>query len=183
ERSQVDVGGSVLRIHVENLQVDGNRFALRRRILFQLDSARKQVDYVGDDQFRTVAPGAGHNFRFVGGEVEHELSSDGLKQPAAVPECHAVPALIGARFQQRILHSRHLLQHGVKRLRDYRRTHSLAAQVADFLDLQEIEKGIILARLDQTRLLPCVQLARSEPENAQQVETAVAIHKCEEVRS
>jgi hypothetical protein len=96
-----------------------------------------------------------------------------------VTERDAASALIGSGFEQRILHARNLFLHGFKRLPDHGRANALRAQVAHFLDLHQIEKGIIFGRRHQSRLLPGLKLARNEPKNAQQVCAAVAIHGCQ----
>ena len=178
ERTQVDVRGGMHGIHVENLQVSCDRLALRGGIFFQHDPARKQVGNVGNHQFRSIPRRAGHDFTLFGGEIEHELSGDGLQQPALVPESNAVSAAIGASFEQRIPHAGNLLLHGFERLPDDGRTNALGAEVAHFLDLHQIEKGILFARRHQSCLLPGLKLARNEPENAQQVCAAVARHGC-----
>ena len=175
ERAQVDVRGGVIGIHVQNLQVNGDGFALGRGVFFEHDAAGKQVGDVGDDQFRPGAGRAGYNF-FFGSEIEHELSRDGLKQVAVVAKGDAVSALIGAGFEQRILHAGNALLHGLERLADDGRTHALGAQVADFLDLEQFEEGITFRRGHKTSFLPSLELAGSEPENAQQICSAITVH-------
>ncbi len=91
-------------------------------------------------------------------------------------ERDAASALIGAGFEQWIRHARNLLLHGLKRLPDHGWANALGAEVAHFLDLHEIEEGIILGGRHQSRLLPGLKLARNEPEDAQQICAAVAIH-------
>ncbi len=113
---------------------------------------------------------------FLGREIEHELSGDGLQQPSVVTKSDAVSAPISARFEQWIFHAGNLFLHGIERLPDHGRPNTLRAEVAHFLDLHQIEKGIIFARRHQSRLLPGLKLARNEPQNAQQVGAAVAIH-------
>jgi hypothetical protein len=78
----------------------------------------------------------------------------GSSNRPAVPERHAVSGLVGARFQQRIFHPGHLLQHGIERPPNHRRAHALAAKITDFLDLKQIEEGIVFARPDQASLSP-----------------------------
>ena len=60
-----------------------------------------------------------------------------------------------------------LLAHGIERLANDCRTHAHGAQVADFLDFQEIGKGIGLGGRDQAIPLPVGQLARRDAENPQ----------------
>jgi hypothetical protein len=145
-----------------------------------LDPTRKQIDHVGDDQFRASAPRTSHDFRFFGGKVEHELPGNRLQQPSLMPERYPVSTQVGTRFEQRILHPRHLFQHGIQRPPDHRRTNPLAAQVTYFFDLQQIEKRVVLTRFDQPGLLPSLQLTRSNPQNAQQIDATVPVHNCEE---
>jgi hypothetical protein len=111
--------------------------------------------------------GLANDFTLFGREIEHELSGDGFQQPPLVPEGNAMSALIGAGFEQRILHARNLLLHGFERLPDHGGANALGAQVAHFFDLHEIEKRIIFGCADQSGLLPGLKLARNEPKNAQ----------------
>src|SRR5260370_3587668 len=96
-----------------------------------------------------------------------------------VPKSDAASALIGPSLEQWILHAGNLLLHGFERAPDDGRTNALGAEVAHFLDLHKIEKRIIFAHRDQSRLLPGLKLARKEPKNAHQVGAAVAIHGCQ----
>ena len=98
-----------------------------------------------------------------------------------MPESDAVSALIGASFEQWILHAGNLFLHGFERLPDDGRTNPLGAEVAHFLDLHQIEERIIFARRYQSRLLPGLKLARNEPENTQQIGAAIAIHGCKDL--
>src|SRR3979490_2776691 len=92
-------------------------------------------------------------------------------------ESYAVAALIRSRFKQRILHTCNLFLHGLKRLPDDGGAHSLGAEVPHFLDLAEIEKGIIFAGANESRFLPGLKLARSEPQNALQVCSAITVQR------
>src|SRR5712692_1880941 len=179
ESAQIDVRRGVHGIHIENLHIDNDRLALRGGIFFQRDPTRKQVGNVGNHQFRPITRRAGHDFFVFGREIEHELSGDGLKQPPMVPKSDAASALIGPSLEQWILHAGNLLLHGFERAPDDGRTNALGAEVAHFLDLHKIEKRIIFAHRDQSRLLPGLKLARKEPKNAHQVGAAVAIHVCQ----
>src|SRR5215469_4033706 len=121
----------------------------------------------------------GHDSLFRG-EIEEELTGNWLEQPALMPEGDAVPGGCGAGLQQRILHTRHLLLHGFQRLPDDRGPDLLRAQVADFLDLQEVEKRIALRDGHQSGFFPTRQLARREPKYAEQVLSTVTVHDCKE---
>ncbi len=81
-----------------------------------------------------------------------------------------------SRFEQRILHTSYLLLHGFERLTDYRRAHFSRAQIAYFLNLQQIKKGIALGGGYQSGLFPSCQLTRREPQNANQIRSIVSIH-------
>ena len=98
-----------------------------------------------------------------------------------MPEGYAAPAGERACFEQRILHARHLLQHGIERLANHRRAYFFRAQVAYFLDLQEIEKRIILGGGNQSGFFPTRQLTRREPQNAKQVRSTISVHGCIDV--
>ncbi len=82
-----------------------------------------------------------------------------------------------ASFEQGIRHSRNLLLHGLERLANNGRAHFAGAQVADFLDLQQIEKGIGLGDGDEASFLPARQLARREAKNPYQIDSIVAVHR------
>src|SRR5262249_23950516 len=43
---EIDVSSGVIRIHIENLQIDGNGLVLRARLLFESDSTGKQLSNV-----------------------------------------------------------------------------------------------------------------------------------------
>ena len=53
-----------------------------------------------------------------------------------------LPRVGRARFQQRILNPGSLLAHGFKRFTDDCRTHAHRAQIADFLDFQQVRERI-----------------------------------------
>ena len=71
-----------------------------------------------------------------------------------------------SRFEQRIFHARSLLAHGVERLADHRRAHAHRAQVANFLDFEQIGKRIGFGGRNQPCALPVRQLARREVKNS-----------------
>jgi hypothetical protein len=79
-------------------------------------------------------------------------------------------------FEQRIFHTSYLFLHGLEGLPDYRWTHFSRAQIAHFLDLQQIKKRIALGGGYQSGLFPSCQLARREPQNANQIRSIVSIH-------
>ena len=81
-----------------------------------------------------------------------------------------------SRLEQRILHSRYLLLHGLERLTDDSGPHFAGTQVTHFLDLQEIKKRIGLGRGYQSSLFPSCQLTRREPQYAKQICSVVSIH-------
>lgn len=57
---------------------------------------------------------------------------------------------------------------------------TLRAQVADFLDLQEIEKGVGLGDGDEASFFPARQLAGREAKNPYQIDSIVAVHRNDE---
>ena len=76
-------------------------------------------------------------------KIHHKLSRDRLQQLALVAERHAM--LVSGRsagLEQRISHARRLLLHGFERLPDHRRPYPHGAQVANFLDFQQVGKGV-----------------------------------------
>jgi len=81
-----------------------------------------------------------------------------------------------AGLEQWILHPGRLLLHGLERLPDHRGPHFVSAQVAYFLDLQEVKKGIALSGGDQFGFFPSRQLTRREPKNPEQVCSTISIH-------
>ena len=85
---------------------------------------------------------------------------------------------VGAGLKQGILHARDLLQHGIKRLPDHRRTDFLGAQIANFFDLQEIEKRIAFGGGYQSGFFPIRQLTRREPKDTQQIRSTISVHGC-----
>ena len=139
ESAEIDVRGSVIGIHFQNLRIDSDGLVLCARFFFQGDPARKQLGNVGDDQFRSGTRRAGHYF-FLSPEIKHELPGDRLHESSLMPKGNAPPALVGARFEQWIFHPGNLLQHGFERLPDHGWSHFLRAQVSHLLDLQQIEK-------------------------------------------
>ena len=90
----------------------------------------------------------------------------------------AVSRAVGASFEQGIFHARHLLLHGFERLTNDPGSYSPCAQVANFLNLQEIEKGIALSRGHQSGFFPVRQLTRREPKNSLQIRSTVSVHAC-----
>src|ERR1035438_1251872 len=96
-----------------------------------------------------------------------------------MPEGDAAAAAIRAGFEQRIFHARNLFLHGLERLADHGGTNPLRAQIANFLDLYEIEKRILVCSRNQSRLLPGLELARNEPKNTEQLGAAISIHGCQ----
>src|SRR6266446_930131 len=111
-------------------------------------------------------------------EIKHELPGDRLHESPLMPEGNVTSTLISARFEQRILHTGNLLQHGFERLPDHGWSHFLRAQVSHLLDLQQIEKRVSLGDRDERSLLPRLKLARSDPQDAQQICSAIAMHGC-----
>ena len=81
-----------------------------------------------------------------------------------------------SRFQQRILHARHLLLHGDQRFANHGRTHALSAQVAYFFQLEEVKKGKRFRCRYQPGFLPLDQLSRRDAKNSQNVSSSVSMH-------
>jgi hypothetical protein len=164
---------------LDDLEIGSDRLGVGLWIFFERDSARKQVSYISRPG--VGANGCDRNMRndlLLGREVKNELPGDGLKQPAFVAEGDAVPGGEGARLKQRIFHAGNLLLHSLQGLPNDRGTDFSSAQVADFFDLQEIEKGIILGGGNQSGFFPTRQLTRREPQNAKQVRSTVSVHGC-----
>src|SRR5256712_11304421 len=86
-----------------------------------------------------------------------------------------------SRFEQRILQTSYLLLHGFERLTNDRWAHFSRAQIAYFLNLQQIKKGIALGGRYQSGLFPSCQLTRREPQNANQIRSIVSIHSSKEL--
>ena len=156
-----------LGLELEHFLVGRQRLGLRGRILFQRDAAGEPDG--GVVLLRTGLGSrnrrAGHNF-FPSRKVHHELSRDRLQQPALMTERHAM--LVGggnSGIEQRISHARRLLLHGFERLPNHRRPHPHGAQVANFLDLQQVGKRVGGRGSNQPRALPVGQLARREMKN------------------
>jgi hypothetical protein len=93
-----------------------------------------------------------------------------------VAESNAMPGAEDARLDQRILHSCSLFLHGIKRPPDYRGAHLVSAQVANFLDLQEVKKGVALGGGYQFGFFPSCQLTRRKPKNPKQICSTVSVH-------
>ncbi len=92
-------------------------------------------------------------------------------------KCHAMaPSSKRAGFEQRIFHPGGLLLHGHHRLLNFDRTHPLGAQVAHFLDLQEVKERIAFGGRKQAGLLPRGQLSRAHAKNPDQIFSTVSIH-------
>ena len=98
-------------------------------------------------------------------------------------ECDAVPGGERPRLEQRIFHARNLLQHGFERLPYHRGTHLAGAQVAHFLDLQELKERVTFGGSHQSGLLPGCQLARRDSQDSQQIGLTVSVHDCYEALS
>ena len=77
---------------------------------------------------------------WTGREIKHELPGDRFNKFALMTEGNPLAGGERSCFNQRILHPRHLLLHGLERLPYHRRTHLAGTQVPNFLDLEEIEK-------------------------------------------
>jgi hypothetical protein len=52
----------------------------------------------------------------------------------------------------------------------------VSAEVANFFDLQQVEKGIALSGGYQSGFFPTCQLTRREPKNPEQVCSTIAVH-------
>jgi hypothetical protein len=157
-------------VKLENFLIRGQRLGLRGRILFERNATgepdRGFILFLRSRLGRRNRRG-GYNF-FPRREVHHKLSGDRFQQFALMTKRY--PMLVGgrsARFQQRISHARGLLLHGLERLPDHRRAHPHRAQVADFLDLQQVGERIRWGGNDQPRTLPVGQLARGEVKNSE----------------
>ena len=94
------------------------------------------------------------------------------------PNAHSAAGSLMSRFKQRIFHSRSLLLHGIERPPNNRRPDFAGTQVANFLDLQQVKKGIALDGGYQFGFFPSCQLTRREPKYSQQLCTTIAVHGC-----
>src|SRR3984957_9146468 len=179
QRAQVDMRRRVLGIQLQNPLISRNRLSLRMRIFFKRDALRENPSHIRGNRSRPAHRGsfAGYNF-IPGREIEHELSGNRLKQPACMAESHPMPGAKRARLKQWILHSRSLLLHGIERAANDRRFDFAGAQVTNFLDLQQVEKGIALGGGYQFGFFPSCQLTRREPKYSQQLCTTIAVHGC-----
>jgi hypothetical protein len=109
-------------------------------------------------------------------KIEHELAGDRLEQMSLMTESHAVACRKGARLKQGILHAGDLFLHGLKRLPYHGRPYFAGTQIANFLDLQKIKKGILLRGGYQSGFFPTRQLTRREPKYAKQVRSSISVH-------
>ena len=71
----------------------------------------------------------------------------------------------GSRFEQRILHARRPLLHGLQGLPNHRGPHFSSAQVPHLFHLKQIKEGITLGRDDELGFFPARQLARRKLQN------------------
>ncbi len=176
------MSGGVRRFALDDLQVGGDGLGVGIRIFLLRDAAREQR---GDVWFFGFRPeryhGSTSNHLLLGRKVENELAGDGLEQFAIVPEGDPVPVGEGGGFEQGIVHAGDLLLHGLQRLANDGRAHFLGTQVADFFDLQEVKKRVVLSGGHQSSFFPTGQLTRREPQNAKQVGSTVSVHGCMQV--
>jgi hypothetical protein len=93
-----------------------------------------------------------------------------------MPKSNPMSGKESTRLQERVLHPRHLLLHRLQGLADRGWAHLLGAQVAYFLDLQEIKKRITLSGGYQFGFFPTRQLTRREPQDAKQVRSTISVH-------
>jgi hypothetical protein len=167
----------VLGIEFQHPLVSRNRLSLRVGILFKCNALGEKPSDIRGNRLGLNQPGRGTGNNIVsGGEIEHELAGDRFDQSALVAESNAMPGAENARLDQWILHSRSLLLHGIERPPDYRRAHFMSAQVANFLDLQEVKKGIAFGDGYQFGFFPTRQLTRRKPKNPKQICSTVSVH-------
>src|SRR5581483_10083214 len=174
KRAQVDVRGGMAGIEFQDLLVSSDRLRLRARIFFQRHSASEVLGR-GFGHMDSVHLG-GYHFMIRGSEVHHELPRDGLHGMSLVTEGHPRAGGECARLEQRVLHAGDLLLHGAQRFPDHGGAHSLGAQVAHFLHLQQIKEGITVAGGYQPGSLPLGELTGSDAQNPQYVGSAVTLH-------
>ena len=158
KRAQVDVRGGVRGLQLQCLLVAGDGFQLGARIFFEGNSLSEQLDrsFGGADSAQLGRRLRRHNSARQ--EVHDELAAHGLHGAALMAEGYPGAEPKSSGFEQRILHARHLLQHGLQRLADDGGTHPLGAQVAHFFELQEIKERIRGRLGYQPSLLPARQL-------------------------
>ena len=135
--------------------INRNRLRLRMRVFLEGDSAGKKLRYIFGLSGRL-----NHRNRIASDQIiarskiKHELTRDRFKHLALMTERNPASGIERSRLEQRILHPRRLLLHGRQRFPDHRRAHLARAQVAHFLDLQEVEKGIDFRGGDQSSFFP-----------------------------
>src|ERR1700716_800721 len=135
-RAEIDMRGRVVRVQLQYSLISRDRLGLRIGILFERDALSENPrDIDGDRSRLDQRPGGTSHYFIGGGEVEHELTSDGFNQSAFVAKSDAMAGAEGASLKQWILHSRHLLLHSIERPPDDSRSHLASAQVTNFLDL------------------------------------------------
>jgi hypothetical protein len=100
---------------------------------------------------------------------------EGIDERAAVAEGEAGALANGAGFDQRIGHARGFA-HGFDGLANALGGDAGGAQGAQSAQLGEVFKRIVFAGGNETRLLPCSELAAPQMENSKNVLTAVSGH-------
>jgi len=170
------VRGRVLGIKFEHPFVSRNRLSLGVGIFFERDALGEKPGDIRGNRLGLNQRDRGTGNIVSGGKIEHELAGDRFDQPALVAESNAMPGAEDARLDQRILHSCSLFLHRIKRPPDYRRAHFMSAQVANFLDLQEVKKGIAFGDGYQFGFFPSCQLTRRKPKNPKQICSTVSVH-------
>ena len=167
-------------IELQHPVVSPNRKRVLAGIILQRNPTGKELSHIGHRGFGL------HNrylrtayHALLRGKVEHELPGDRFDQLALMPKSNPMMASgERSRFEQWILHARHLLLHGLKRLPDHGRADLSGAQIAYFFYLQQVEEGIAPSGGYQSGFFPSCQLARGEPQDANQIRSIVSVHVC-----
>jgi len=169
ERSEVDVRGGVSRLELKSFLISRQRFGLRGGIFFERDAAGEPAGgfVLAGSGFGRWDGSAGNDF-FARSEVHYKLPGDGLEQAPFMTESNSMMFGGGGSsgFDQRVTHAGSLLLHGLERFADDGRAHAHGAEVADFLDFQQVGKRISGAGRDEPGALPVGKLARREMKNS-----------------
>src|SRR5437867_797707 len=138
KRPHIYVGSGMVWVELQNALVSGNGLSVVIWVFLQRNPARKKLGDVSglrlglDDHWSRRAS----LHALTCGEIKHELPSDRLHNFALMSKRDAMSGNERARFEQRILHSGHLLLHGFERLPNHSGTYLARAQVANLFDLQ-----------------------------------------------
>ncbi len=170
---QVDVRRCMIGVQRHALLVGVHGFVLRLGVFFQTHTAGEEIT---GGLRRADGVDLGRLQNSAVSKVHYKLPGQGFHRSAAVAIDDPRSPRKRAGLQQRILHARNLLLHGAQGIANHGRTHLFSAQVAQFLDLQEIKKGIELSDWKQSGFLPADKLARRDAKNPEDVLSTISFH-------